>query len=120
MKFALFAAGKDVRKLANSGDTDAMYQLDLMYESGDGMIQNTPIALNRFRQAADQGHEKAKKKLGQLSAKYRLAPYTPKASDEAIHVALKDRASKIPRKKGDSQDGMEDKTQDDQPVCTQT
>ena len=78
MKFALFAAGKDVRKLANSGDTDAMYQLGLMYESGDGMMQNTPIALNRFRQAADKGHEKAKEKLHRLSLKYKLAPYTPK------------------------------------------
>ena len=94
MKFALFAAGKDVRKLANSGDTDAMYQLGLMYESGDGMMQNTPIALNRFRQAADKGHEKAKEKLGQLSAKYRLAPYTPKASapeeeDEQLILPVK-------------------------------
>ena len=77
-KFALFAAGKDVRNLANSGDADAMYQLGLMYESGDGMMQNTPIALNRFRQAADKGHEKAKEKLHRLSLKYKLAPYTPK------------------------------------------
>ena len=67
-----------MRKLANSGDTDAMYQLGLMYESGDGMMQNTPIALNRFRQAADKGHEKAKEKLHRLSLKYKLAPYTPK------------------------------------------
>ena len=78
IKFALFAAGKDVRKLANSGDTDAMYQLGLMYESGDGIMQNIPIALNRFRQAADKGHEKAKEKLHRLSLKYKLAPYTPK------------------------------------------
>ena len=67
-----------MRKLANSGDTDAMYQLGLMYESGDGIMQNTPIALNRFRQAADKGHEKAKEKLHRLSLKYKLAPYTPK------------------------------------------
>jgi len=78
MRFALFAAGKDVRNLANSGDADAMYQLGLMYESGDGIMQNTPIALNRFRQAADKGHEKAKEKLHRLSLKYKLAPYTPK------------------------------------------
>ena len=77
-KFALFAAGKDVRNLANSGDTDAIYQLGLMYESGDNMMQNMPIALNRFRQAADKGHEKAKEKLHRLSLKYKLAPYTPK------------------------------------------
>ena len=80
-KVALFADGKDVRNLANSGDSEAIYQLGLMYESGDNTMQNMPIALNRFRQAADKGHEKAKEKLGQLSAKYRLAPYTPKASE---------------------------------------
>ena len=86
MKFALFAAGKDVRKLANSGDTDAMYQLGLMYESGDGMMQNTPIALNRFRQAADKGHEKAKEKLHRLSLKYKLASYTPKVYEPREEV----------------------------------
>ena len=80
-KFALFAAGKDVRNLANSGDADAMYQLGLMYESGDNAMQNMPIALNRFRQAADKGHEKAKEKLEQLSGKYNLAPYIPKSPE---------------------------------------
>jgi TPR repeat protein len=80
-KFALFAAGKDVRNLANSGDADAIYQLGLMYESGDNMMQNMPIALNRFRQAADKGHEKAKEKLEQLSGKYNLAPYIPKSPE---------------------------------------
>ena len=80
-KFALFAAGKDVRNLANSGDADAMYQLGLMYESGDNTMQNMPIALNRFRQAADKGHEMAKERLEQLSVKYKLAPYIPKVSE---------------------------------------
>ena len=80
-KFALFAAGKDVRNLANSGDADAMYQLGLMYESGDNTMQNMPIALNRYRQAADKGHEKATEKLEQLSGKYNLAPYIPKSPE---------------------------------------
>ena len=90
-KFALFAAGKDVRNLANSGDADAMYQLGLMYESGAdpwslvggrrNVTQNMPIALNRFRQAADKGHEKATEKLEQLSGKYNLAPYIPKSPE---------------------------------------
>ena len=80
-KFALFAAGKDVRNLANSGDADAMYQLGLMYESGDNTMQNMPIALNRFRQAADKGHEMAKERLEQLSVKYKLAPYIPQVSE---------------------------------------
>lgn len=56
----------EIRKLANSGDAEAMYQLGLMYESGDGMMQNTSIALKRFREAADKGHDKAKEKLQQL------------------------------------------------------
>ena len=80
-RFALFAAGKDVRNLANSGDADAMYQLGLMYESGDNTMQNMPIALNRFRQAADKGHEMAKERLEQLSVKYKLAPYIPQVSE---------------------------------------
>jgi len=79
--FALFADGKDVRNRANSGDPEAIYQLGLMYESGEGMMQNTPVALNRFRQAADKGHEMAKKRLEQLSVKYKLAPYIPKVSE---------------------------------------
>ena len=44
--FALFADGKDVRNRANSGDPEAIYQLGLMYESGEGMMQNTPVALS--------------------------------------------------------------------------
>lgn len=79
--FALFADGKDVRNRANSGDPEANYQLGLMYESGEGMMQNTPVALNRFRQAADKGHEMAKERLEQLSVKYKLAPYIPKVSE---------------------------------------
>ena len=72
----------EIRKLANSGDAEAMYQLGLMYESGDGMMQNTSIALKRFREAADKGHEKAMEKLEQLSHKYKIASYTPTDSKE--------------------------------------
>ena len=79
--FALFADGNDVRNRANSGDPEAIYQLGLMYESGEGMMQNMPVALNRFRQAADKGHEMAKERLEQLSVKYKLTPYIPKVSE---------------------------------------
>lgn len=68
-----------MRKLANEGDPDAIYQLGLMYESGEGFMQNTPIAIKRFREAADKGHEKAKDKLEQLSRKHKTAAYVPKA-----------------------------------------
>jgi len=42
-------------------------------------MQNTPIAIKRFREAADKGHEKAKDKLEQLSRKHKTAAYVPKA-----------------------------------------
>tara|TARA_B100000676_G_scaffold303313_1_gene353664 strand:- start:115 stop:1419 length:1305 start_codon:yes stop_codon:yes gene_type:complete len=88
----------DLRKRANGGDPDAMYKLGLLYESGDGVMQNTPIALERFRQAAGKGHEGAKDRLERLSRKstmpLRAAKTTNQPEADPVTASQNDLVSK--------------------------
>ena len=60
-------AADQFRKAAEQGYAAAQYNLGLMYEYGQGVPQDYREALVWYRKAADQGDEKAKGKLDQLS-----------------------------------------------------
>lgn len=52
-----------VRKLAEEGDPNAQYELAFMYENGMGVMEDKAEAVRWFREAASQGHEKARSNL---------------------------------------------------------
>ncbi len=60
-----FAAAVETwRPLANAGDADAQYNLGQAYRLGRGVPVDAHIAESWFRQAADQGHERARNAYG--------------------------------------------------------
>ena len=54
----------DLHALAEAGDTEAQYNLGLMYFNGRGVAQDDVEAVAWYRQAAGQGHAKAQTRLG--------------------------------------------------------
>jgi TPR repeat protein len=60
--------------LAKQGNTDAQYHLGLMYEKGEGVIQDSAQSMDWYRNAADLGHAKAQFNLGVSYAKGRGVP----------------------------------------------
>ena len=55
---------KEWRPLAEQGDSYAQYNLGLMYDYGEGVIEDDTQAIYLFRKAAEQGHAKAQYNLG--------------------------------------------------------
>ena len=55
---------KEWRPLAEQGDSYAQYNLGLMYDYGEGVIEDDTQAIYWFRKAAEQGHAKAQYNLG--------------------------------------------------------
>ena len=55
---------KEWRPLAEQGDSYAQYNLGLMYDYGEGVIEDDTQAVYWFRKAAEQGHAKAQYNLG--------------------------------------------------------
>lgn len=56
-------AEKEFRRLANSGDAVAQYNLGLLYDYGQGVPQNDRLAITWYRKAAARGHAKAQFRL---------------------------------------------------------
>ncbi len=54
------------QRYANQGDSDAQFQLGLMYETGKGVPRNYCDAFKWFRLAAQQGNNDAEYKLGYM------------------------------------------------------
>ena len=52
------------KKLAESGDGIAQFNLALMYANGDGVPKNDKEAVKWYRKSAEQGHAKAQGNLG--------------------------------------------------------
>ena len=50
--------------LAEQGDNRAQYNLGLMYDNGDGVVQNYKTALKWYRLSAEQGNAFAQSNLG--------------------------------------------------------
>ena len=57
---------KKIKKLAESGDAEAQFNLGVMYEDGKGVPQSYAEAVKWFRKAADQGYAKAQFSLGRI------------------------------------------------------
>jgi len=55
---------KEWRPLAEQGDSYAQYNLGLMYDYGEGVIEDDTQAVYWYRKAAEQGHAKAQYNLG--------------------------------------------------------
>jgi len=54
------------QKAANAGNTDAMYNLGLLYRDGQGVAQDYDKACEWFQKAADAGDADAKEALLRL------------------------------------------------------
>ena len=63
---APFGSPDEIRRMATTGNREAMYLMGQMYESGFGVEQNTLEAFTWFKQAADAGLSKAQNTLGTL------------------------------------------------------
>jgi len=68
------SALKKLRLLANKGDSDAQYNLGVMYETGDGVPQDYTQAMAWYLKAAEQGEVSAQSNLGVMYQKARGVP----------------------------------------------
>ena len=59
---------KEWRPLAEQGDSYAQYNLGLMYDYGEGVIEDDTQAVYWFRKAAEQGHTKGQYSIGYMYA----------------------------------------------------
>ena len=59
-------AMREWRPLAEQGNAGAQFNLGIMYEKGQGVLQNHAAAAHWYRKAAEQGHAKAQNNLGGL------------------------------------------------------
>ena len=57
------------RKAADKGHTEAMYNIGVYYENGDGVKQDYTEAMKWYRKAADRGDDDAKAALERLEKK---------------------------------------------------
>ena len=55
-----------LRQAAELGLPDAMFDLGVRYEKGDGVVSNTQTAMNWINKAADAGHDRAQRYRKQL------------------------------------------------------
>lgn len=58
------AALQELKPLVESGDPVAMFYLGLMYDNGEGVVQNYQQAIAWYRKAADKGFAPAQSNLG--------------------------------------------------------
>lgn len=72
---------ESIRKAAEEGDPDAMYQLGELYHAGRGVLQNYFEAARLFRQAADAEHTRAMHSLGSM---YAVGNGVPKDPEQAL------------------------------------
>lgn len=55
-----------LQAMANQGNAEAQYQLGLMYDTGDVVMQDYSKAFAWYKKAAEQGHAGAQSKLGSM------------------------------------------------------
>ena len=61
-------AFKELKPLAEQGDTDAQHSLGVMYDTGQGVPQDYKEAATWYRKAAEQGYAPAQYNLGAMYA----------------------------------------------------
>ena len=72
----------DITKKAKQGDSEAQYNLALMYDNGDGIPKNEKKALHWYLESAKQGDSEAQLKLALM---YIEGDGTPKNEKKALH-----------------------------------
>jgi peptidoglycan hydrolase-like protein with peptidoglycan-binding domain len=68
------------RRAASGGDADAMNELGMLYDKGEGVKKNYAVAMRWFRRAADKGNILAMRNVGLL---YKAGAGTPRDLNEA-------------------------------------
>ena len=81
----------DLRALAEAGDTEAQYNLGVMYDNGEGIPQDDAEAVRWYRLAAEQGSATAQYNLGVM---YGTGEGVPQDNVEA-HMWLNLAASRL-------------------------
>ena len=59
-------AFKEWQPLAEQGHADAQFNLGVMHENGEGVLQYYKLAVQWFRKAAEQGHAGAQQMLSEM------------------------------------------------------
>ena len=57
---------KSLKALAEKGDTDAQFNLGVMYDKGDEVTQDSTEAVKWYLKAAEQGHVEAQNYLAKM------------------------------------------------------
>ena len=65
-----------VRQAADQGDAEAQYNLGLMYDNGEGVLQDDAEAVKWYRLAAEQGRADAQLLLGNMYVSARASSRT--------------------------------------------
>ena len=63
-----------LRQTAQQGDASAQYTLGVMYENGEGVVQNFVTAVKWYRKGAKQGDEWAQYTMGRVYESGQGAP----------------------------------------------
>jgi TPR repeat protein len=95
-----------VRKLAESGDGDAQYEMGARFRNGEGVPQDDIKASQWYQRAADQGHLNAQSILGavywagrgvpkDLSKSYFWSALAAKQGDESSAARLQGLATQM-------------------------
>ena len=74
-------AAEILRPAADSGDTEAQYELGVMYRRGEGLAANSKQAAHWWGKAANRGHARSEYNLGTL---YMLGEGVPRSTPEAL------------------------------------
>ena len=61
------SAKGELRARAQNGETDALWALGVMYETGQGLPQKLDKAAECYNRAADQGHAKARQAMAKIA-----------------------------------------------------
>ena len=74
------------QRAADQGDAAAQFGLGVAYEDGEGVEQGNEGAVQWYRRAEDQGHEKARFHLASLRKATTLRDFNP--DDDEIEAAF--------------------------------
>ena len=78
----------ECKRLSSQGDAEALYQMGVRYETGDGVRKDNLRALANYRKAADKGHREACRKLADLYEAGKIVSKDPVLSAKYRAIAV--------------------------------
>jgi len=78
----------ECKRLSSQGDAEALYQMGVRYETGDGVRKDNLRALANYRKAADKGHRVACRKLADLYEAGKIVSKDPVLSAKYRAIAV--------------------------------